>query len=217
MSRTPSTSYHAVRAHTPGPARWLLLGLLCAAGSAAAHTGHTALGAETTPHTHALDSLLQGMLHPITGLDHLAAMLAVGCWSALTARRVWVAPLAFANVLLAGALLGMAGVALPAVEPMVASSLLVLGLLLAARTRMPGAAAAVLVGIFAAFHGWAHGSELSGALWFAPLAGIVLATLALHALGVALGLALRGRSLWWSRLAGSVVALAGVTLLARAV
>ncbi|WP_395670034.1 HupE/UreJ family protein [Rhodoferax sp.] len=200
-----------------GHARWMLLGLLCAAGSVAAHTVHTGLGGDSTPHTHALDSLLQGMLHPITGLDHVAAMLAVGCWSALTARRVWVAPLAFANVLLAGALLGMAGVALPAVEPMVASSLLVLGLLLASRTRMQGAASALLVGGFAAFHGWAHGSELSGALWFAPLAGMVLATLALHTLGVALGLALRGRSLWWSRMAGAMVALAGAALLVRAV
>jgi urease accessory protein len=192
----------------------LLLGLLCAAGSVAAHTGHAGDGAL---HQQATASMLQGMLHPLTGVDHLIAMLAVGCWSALTARRVWVAPLAFANVLLAGALLGMAGVALPAVEPMVASSLLVLGLLLAARARLPAAASALLVAGFAAFHGWAHGAELAGGVWFAPLLGMVLATLALHALGVALGLALRGHSPWWRRTAGALVALAGAAMLVRAV
>ena len=69
-------------------------------------------------------------------MDHLAAMLAVGFWSALTARRVWTAPLAFAAMLLLGALLGLTGIELPAVEPLIAASLLVLGLLVALRTRL---------------------------------------------------------------------------------
>ena len=158
---------------------------------------------------------MDGLLHPLNGLDHLAAMLAVGFWSALSARRPWTAPLAFAAMLLAGALLGMAGVALPAVEPMIAASLLVLGLLVALRTQMPAALAAALVGVFAVFHGVAHGTELAGAanLW-APLAGMLIATALLHATGLGLGWALR-HTAWVSRMAGASVAVLGVSLLAR--
>lgn len=165
--------------------------------------------------THAEIDGLDGLLHPFTGLDHLAAMLAVGFWSALSARRLWTAPLAFAAMLLAGAVLGLAGIELPAVEPMIAASLLVLGLLVALRTRLPAALAAVLVGLFAIFHGAAHGTELAGAahIW-APLAGMLVTTLALHATGLGLGWALR-HSAWVARLAGAGVAAFGVTLLAQ--
>jgi len=153
-------------------------------------------------------------LHPLTGLDHLAAMLAVGFWSALTARRLWAAPLAFAAMLLVGALLGLAGMALPAVEPMIAASLLVLVLLVVLRARMPAVLAAVLVGVFAIFHGVAHGTELVGAatIW-APLAGMLITTVSLHVVGLGLGLALRRRSQWWPRLAGAMVTLLGGFLL----
>ncbi|HEY0200135.1 MAG TPA: HupE/UreJ family protein, partial [Burkholderiaceae bacterium] len=93
---------------------------------------------------------LTGFLHPLTGLDHLAAMVAVGLWSALAARRAWpdllAAPLGFAAMLLAGALLGLGGVQLPGVEPMIAASLLALGLLVVTRWHLPPLAAAVLVG-----------------------------------------------------------------------
>lgn len=162
--------------------------------------------------------LLDGLLHPLTGLDHLAAMLAVGLWSALTARRLWTAPLAFAAMLLVGALLGLGGVELPAVEPMIAASLLVLGLLVALRTRLPAGLAAALVGGFAFFHGVAHGSELAGAAssW-APLTGLLITTVALHGAGVGLGLALRNRSPWSTRLAGAAVTLLGGGLLLQLV
>ncbi|MCJ7798720.1 MAG: HupE/UreJ family protein [Polaromonas sp.] len=159
--------------------------------------------------------LADGLLHPFTGLDHLAAMLAVGFWSALTARRLWTAPLAFAAMLLAGAALGLAGIELPAVEPMIAASLLVLGLLVALRARLPTALAAALVGVFAVFHGVAHGPELAGAAASgAPLAGMLIATVALHATGLGLGLALRNTA-WASRMAGAGVAALGVTLLTQ--
>ena len=159
---------------------------------------------------------LDGLLHPFTGLDHLAAMLAVGVWSALSARRLWAAPLAFTAMLLAGALLGLAGIAPPAVEPMIAASVLVLGLLVALRARLPAVLAAALVGLFAVFHGVAHGTELAGAasIW-APLLGMLLATAALHAAGLALGLALRRRAAWVPQMAGAGVAALGVTLLVR--
>ena len=185
-----------------------LIAISALSTGAMAHIG-TDLGA------HAEIGFIDGLLHPFTGLDHLAAMLAVGFWSALSARRLWTAPLAFAAMLLAGALLGLAGVALPAVEPMIAASLLVLGLLVALRTQMPAVLAAALVGVFALFHGVAHGTELAGAANMgAPLLGMLLATVALHAAGLGLGLALR-HTAWVSRIAGAGVAALGVTLLTQ--
>lgn len=156
-----------------------------------------------------------GLLHPFTGPDHLAAMLAVGAWSALTATQARAgeylrAPLAFAVLLLAGAVLAASGLQLPAVEPVIIASLLVLGLLLAAQRRLPAVAAAALVGGFALFHGTAHGSELGGG-W--ALAGMVLATALLHGAGLALGHGLRQRSAWWPRAAGGATLALGAALL----
>ncbi len=170
------------------------------------------IGTETG--AHATLGFWAGLMHPFTGMDHLAAMLAVGFWSALTARRLWTAPLAFAAMLLVGALLGLNGVELPAVEPMIAASLLALGLLVALRTRLPAVLAATLVGVFALFHGVAHGTELGGAasVW-APLLGMVISTLCLHVAGLGLGLALRRQNRWLPRLVGSAVTLLGGALL----
>ena len=154
-----------------------------------------------------------GFMHPLTGLDHLAAMLAVGLWSALSAtsaRRIWLAPVAFAGMLLVGALLGLNGMELPAVEPMIAASLLVMGLLVATRAQLPVAVTAGVVGVFAVFHGIAHGTELAGGgNGFAPLLGMLVATIALHLAGVGLGLALRSHSVWWPRVVGGLTALLG--------
>jgi len=190
----------------------LILIAACALSTGARAHIDTEVGA------HAELGLLNGLLHPLSGLDHLAAMLAVGFWSALTARRFWTTPLAFAAMLLVGALLGMAGMALPAVEPMIATSLLVLGLLVALRARLPALLAAALVGVFAIFHGVAHGTELVGAatIW-APLAGMLITTVALHAAGLGLGLTLRTRNLWGARLAGAAVTLFGSFLLLQMV
>lgn len=158
---------------------------------------------------------MAGFIHPLTGADHLVAMVTVGVWSALTARRTTVralvtAPLSFAGLLLAGALLAAAGGVLPAVEPMIAASLLVLGLLVALRQAMAPALGAALVGGFALFHGVAHGSELAGG---AALAGMVLATALLHVGGLGLGLALRTRGAWLPRVAGLASAAFGLSLL----
>ncbi|UUZ64731.1 HupE/UreJ family protein [Polaromonas sp. P1-6] len=179
--------------------------------AAAAHTG-------VDGHSHL--SFMTGFLHPLTGLDHLAAMVSVGLWSALAARRagpelLW-GPLGFAGMLLAGALLGLQGVEIPAVEPMIAASLLVTGLLVITRWRVPGLAAALLVGAFALFHGLAHGYELAGsANAWSTLVGMLTATVLLHATGLGLGWALRRTSTWIPRMAGAVVALFGATLLAQ--
>ena len=163
-----------------------------------------------------------GFLHPLTGADHLAAMVAVGLWSALAARRAWPdllwAPLAFAGMLLVGALMGLAGVQLPAVEPMIAASLLVLGLLVATRIHLPAAAAAAVVGVFAVFHGVAHGQELAGEQGATlTLAGMVGATALLHLAGIALGWSLRHANAWLPRVAGAAVLGLGATLLAQAI
>ena len=161
----------------------------------------------------------QGFLHPFTGMDHLAAMVAVGLWSALIARSardtLW-APVGFAAMLLAGALVGLAAVQVPAVEPMIAASLLVIGLLVVTRLRLPGPVAAAVVGVFAVFHGVAHGYELSGDHGAGlAIGGMVLATALLHAGGIAIGWALRQRTVWLPRVTGTAVALFGAGLLAQ--
>ena len=165
--------------------------------------------------------LMAGFTHPLTGMDHLAAMVAVGLWSALAARRAWPdllwAPLAFAAMLLVGALTGLAGVQLPAVEPMIAASLLVLGLLVVTRVHLPVGVAVSVVGLFAVFHGVAHGQELAGGQHAAmTLAGMVAGTVLLHAAGIAIGWGLRHANAWLPRVAGAGVVVLGMTLLAQA-
>ena len=175
---------------------------------ALAHTG-------VTPHDHG--GLLAGFLHPLSGMDHLAAMVGVGVWSALSARRVGAgllaAPLAFALMLLAGALLALAGVSLPAVEPMIALSLLAVGLLVMTRLQLPAAAAAALAAAIAVFHGMAHGQELAGGQAAATLAGMLAATVLLHGAGIGLGWMLRHGQAWMPRAAGAGVAAFGAVLL----
>jgi len=210
VSHQSTPSNPRTRTSRPG-ARTLLLATLCAfSGAAMAHVGGHAAGEQA-------GGLLSGLLHPFSGLDHLAAMLAVGFWSAIASRRMWVAPMAFANMLLVGALMGMSGITLPAVEPLIAASLLVLGLLVATRAELPTAVSAGLAGAFAVFHGMAHGTELAGASWLAPLLGMVVGTVALHLAGIGAGLALKGKNPWWARGAGTAVALVGSVLLAQAV
>ena len=181
-----------------------------------------ALSTWATAHTgvdsHAHPSFFTGFTHPLLGLDHMGAMVAVGIWCALMARSsgaelLW-GPLGFANMLLVGAMLGLQGAELSAVEPMIAVSLLVLGLLVVSRMRVPGMVAALLVGVFAVFHGQAHGLELadnSGA--FETLAGMLAATFLLHAVGMALGWWLRSANVWLARAAGAGVAGFGSALL----
>jgi len=157
-------------------ARFLLISAAAMPLATLAHTG-----ADAGSH----HGFLTGFMHPLTGLDHLAAMLAVGLWSALVARRAWPdllwAPAGFAAMLLVGALAGLQGLEVPGVEPMIAASLLVMGLLVATRLRVPGPVAALLVGAFAAFHGLAHGYELAGEPGAAlTLAGMLSATVLLQ-------------------------------------
>jgi len=132
---------------------------------------------------------LSGFEHPISGLDHVAAMVAVGLWGAqLGMPALWVLPVAFPLVMAFGGFLGFVGVSLPGVEYGIAASAILLGGAVAFEWKPPLAVAAVLVGVFAIFHGYAHGTELpageNAALYSM---GFVLATGCLHACGIAIG------------------------------
>jgi urease accessory protein len=131
-----------------------------------------------------------GFLHPLTGIDHILAMVAVGIWGAqLGAPAIWALPVAFPLVMSVGGSLGVRGVFLPGVEIGIAASALLLGFMIFRAARPPLYAAALLVGFFAIFHGYAHGTELPNAA--NPLAygvGFVLATGLLHGSGIAIGL-----------------------------
>ncbi|MBM4189571.1 MAG: HupE/UreJ family protein [Betaproteobacteria bacterium] len=158
-------------------------------------------------------AFIAGFLHPFTGMDHLLAMLVVGLWSALATRRIWAVPLVFACMLLLGAVFGLAGLALPTVEPMLAASLLVLGLLLATRAHLPTGLALGLIGGFAIFHGIAHGTELPSAQAFATLSGMMLTTVGLHISGLLAGHYFLARSVWLPRVIGAGIATLGAGLL----
>ncbi|MGY1490084.1 HupE/UreJ family protein [Methylobacillus pratensis] len=155
--------------------RFAALGLLAFSPLAFAHPGHEAQG------------LLAGFMHPLTGLDHLLVMLAVGLWAGRiggTAR--WQLPATFVAVMALGAVIGMAGYRLPAIETLLAASVMALGALLVISLRLPRALQAGLVALFALFHGIAHGSELAADQGFAVMFGMLAATALLHILGLAL-------------------------------
>ena len=132
---------------------------------------------------------VSGLLHPITGIDHLIAMVAVGIWGAqLGAPAIWILPITFPLVMAVGGVLGVLHVPLPMPELMIAVSAVILGVAVAARLRLPFAAAAVVVAIFAIFHGHAHGAELPRAAnALAYGVGFVTATGLLHLCGIAIG------------------------------
>jgi len=162
---------------------------------------------------------LSGYLHPISGLDHVLAMVAVGLWGAqLGVPAIWLLPVTFPIVMAFGGLLGLIGVPLPGVEYGIAASAILLGVAVMTERRVSLAAAAALVGFFAIFHGHAHGTELppgqSGLLYSL---GFVVATGCLHGIGIAIGAIHRwpaGRVAL--RLAGGGVGLAGLFFLWRA-
>jgi urease accessory protein len=153
-----------------------------------------------------------GFLHPLTGIDHLLAMLAVGLWAARMGKpAVWVLPAAFPLAMMLGALLSSQGIVLPAVEPVIAVSVVTLGLLMAFGIRAPLLPSTLLIAAFALFHGYAHvlDAPQSGAS-LAYGAGFVSATVILHLLGVAIGLRLEQRPATIAKLAGSAIAVVGV-------
>ncbi len=173
---------------------------------------HTGVGAAS--------GFAAGFSHPLLGLDHLLAMIAVGLFAAVRGgKALWLVPLAFIAMMVGGGTLAMAGIQLPMVELVIALSVVVLGGAVALRASLPVAGAMALVGAFALFHGHAHGAEMpAGASAMSYAAGFVLATAMLHGAGLALGVAAgygsRRVAPWAMRTAGSVMALAGVGILA---
>lgn len=169
-------------------------------GVAAAHTGLGDIG-----------GFASGFAHPLLGADHLLAMLAVGVWARQQGgRAVWAIPTAFVAAMLLGGALALNGVGLPFVEQGIAVSVVLMGLVVATALRLPTVVGAGLVGLFAIFHGHAHGSEMPLAASAAGYAaGFVVATALLHGLGVlAADLGRRGPALL-VRAAGACVALSG--------
>jgi len=163
--------------------------------------------------------LVSGLQHPVSGLDHVLAMVAVGLWGAqLGAPAIWLLPVTFPMVMAFGGMLGLVGVKLPGIEIGIACSAIALGVAVFLELRPSLCAAAVLIGFFAIFHGHAHGTELPpGADGLVYSIGFVIATGTLHAFGITIGLVHRwpaGRTAL--RSAGAVVALAGVAFLWRA-
>ena len=145
------------------------------------------------PQTGGIGGFVSGFLHPLTGLDHIAAMVAVGLWGAyLGAPAMWLLPVIFPMVMAFGGALGVLGVPLPGVEFCIALSGIMLGLAVAFAARPPLWIAGLMVGFFAIFHGHSHGTELPHAAnAFTYAVGFVLATGLLHLSGIALGLLTR--------------------------
>lgn len=167
----------------------------------------------------AASGFLTGFLHPISGLDHVLAMVAVGLWGAqLGAPAIWVLPVAFPLVMACGGMLGLMGVPLPGIEFGIAASAILLGAAVMFEVRAPLLLTASLVGAFAIFHGHAHGTELppgQSAMLYSM--GFVIATGFLHALGIGIGAIHRWT--WGQKLvraAGAIVTVGGVFFLWKA-
>lgn len=187
-----------------------LLQLGLAPTLAFAHTGH----GDTNGFVH-------GFMHPIGGLDHMLAMVLIGVFAYQLGRNaMWLVPMAFLVLMAVGGLAGVAGIPIPFVEIGIALSVVALGIAVAMDVKWPVALAMTVAGLFAVFHGHAHGSEMSSAFSPGPYAaGFILATAGLHILGVGLGALIgeagRSYSIQLYRFAGGVAAVLGVVLLAR--
>jgi urease accessory protein len=192
MNSTSSPSSRALR---------LASLLLLLPALAQAHPGHG-------PHDFAA-----GVGHPLHGVDHLLAMIAVGLWAVqLGGRALWLVPLSFVSVMSLGGALGMSGLHLPMVEQGILASVFVLGLLLVLALRVPLAASMAITALFALFHGYAHGAEMPATASALPYAlGFLLSTVLLHACGLAAGLVHRSSAQSaWLRAAGVAVLAGGV-------
>jgi urease accessory protein len=190
--------------------RVLAVVLMVVPTAALAHTGH----GDTA-------GLVHGFVHPFGGVDHFLAMIAIGMLAyQLGGRALWLVPSVFVLVMGLGGVIGVAKMQLPYVEAMIAMSIVVLGAAIAFGIRPPVALAAAVAGLFAVFHGYAHGAEMPAAGSAATYAaGFMAATALLHMFGIALGLVLGrfGQGHDWAvyRLAGCLIAVVGAAILTQ--
>lgn len=174
-------------------------------------------------HTGAGDAhgVLHGFMHPISGLDHVLAMVAVGMLAAmLGGRAIWLVPASFVAMAAVGGVLGMQCVPVPFVEFGISASVIFLGLAIALQAKLPLGWTAGLVGLFGLYHGYAHGAEMpADASGFAYGVGFLAATAMLHIAGIGLGLGIaqlaKSSATRFARAGGAAIALAGVALLAH--
>jgi urease accessory protein len=188
--------------------QFALLSLCLAPTASLAHTG-----------VDNASGFMHGFMHPLGGLDHQLAMILVGVFAyQLGGRALWLVPLTFVSVMAVGGFLGVMGVPFPFIEVGIALSVIVLGAIVAIGVKAPVAIAMAIVGLFAIFHGHAHGSEMpidTSGLEYGI--GFMLATALLHAIGIGIGLLIGvsskavGDSVY--RVAGGLASLAGVVLL----
>jgi urease accessory protein len=160
-------------------------------------------------------SLAMGLSHPFLGVDHILVMTAVGLWAVLVSgRAVWALPLTFLGTMLAGFAAASAGLDLPLIEPVISSSIVALGLLVAVAVKAPVWLGALITALFAFFHGHAHGTEQAAASLISYAVGFTFSTATLHAIGIGFGLfassSMRRVAL---RTMGGVMALIGIALI----
>ena len=191
--------------------RFLRLAFLAAFLAPTAALAHTGVG-DTSGFMH-------GFMHPLGGLDHQLAMILVGIFAyQLGGRALWLVPLTFVGVMAIGGLLGVAGIPVPFIELGIALSVIVLGAIVAFGVKVPVAAAMGIVGLFAIFHGHAHGSEMPmDASGLEYGLGFMLTTASLHAVGIGIGFMIGMTTKWLGnnvyRVAGGLTSVAGVGIL----
>lgn len=180
----------------------LAVSMMVAAMPALAHTGN-----------HAASGFTDGFAHPFGGIDHLLAMVAVGIFAAtLGGRALWAIPASFVSMMLVGGIMGFTGIQIPAVELGIVASVVVLGAVLASGSVRFTSVAMALTGLFAIFHGYAHGVEMPAEAAAALYCfGFISATALLHGAGIAIGFAL-GRQPILHRLVGAGISMTGLVL-----
>jgi urease accessory protein len=185
------------------------LGVSTVSTAALAHTGVTATS-----------GFASGFLHPIGGLDHILAMVGVGLFAwMLKGKALWLVPAAFVGMMAVGGVLGVFQIPVPMVELGIALSIVVIGALVASGKSIPVAAAMAIVGVFAIFHGHAHGAEMPAAMSGLSYGmGFIAATALLHTIGIATGLAIgrigEARGFQMARVGGAAMAAIGVAIVA---
>ena len=184
-----------------------VISFVLAPAAALAHPGHDGAG-----------GLVHGFVHPVTGIDHVLAMIAVGVLAAqYGGRALWLVPMSFLVAMAAAGAVGMAGIPVQIVEAGIGLSVVVLGLMIAFQLKPPTLVAIVVVGLFALFHGYAHGSEMpKGLAGLSFAAGFLIATALLLGAGVGLGRLLQRRALGRRLIqaGGGAMALVGIAVLA---